>query len=97
MKRMVKANDLGRWVGSRLLTRWTASLLVYGAEESEDFDFEESFTGRLDECLAKLQEYEKIIRRNHIDGYLTLESDNSEYYEGDYDTIYYSLEEDGLI
>lgn len=97
MKRMIKASDLGRYVGGRLMTQWTASLLVYGAESSPDFDFEESFTGGLNECLTKLKEYERTIRKNHIDGYLTLESDNSDFYEGDYDSIYYSLEEDGYV
>ena len=97
MKRMIKASDLGRYVGGRLMTQWTASLLVYGAESSPDFDFEESFTGGLNECIEKLGEYWDIICDNNIDGYLTLESDDSQYYEGDYDTIYIELEEDGYV
>lgn len=98
MKIYVKCNNLGRYVGGRLLTQWTASLLVYGAEESEDYDFEESFTGHLEEALDYLEEYQQIIDDNHIDGYLSLEADNSDmYYQGDYDSIYEELESDGLV
>ena len=93
----IKASDLGRYVGSRLLTNWTASLLVYGAEESEDYDFEESFSGDFNEALAHLQEYQQIIDDNNIDGYLSLESDNSLYYQGDFDSICEELENDGLL
>lgn len=97
MKRYIRANNLGRYLGSRLLTQWTASLLVYGAEESEDYDFEQSFSGDFNEALDHLREYQEIIDDNNIDGYLTLESDDSLYYEGDYDMIYDQLESDGLL
>ena len=95
--RNVEASDLGRYVGSRLMTKWTASLLVYGAEESEDYDFEDSFYGSIDECIDALRDFQEVIDRNGIDGYLTLESDNSEYYEGDYDYIMDCLSDDGII
>lgn len=43
MKRYIRSTDLGRFVGSRLMTNWTASLLVYGSDNSDayyegDFD-----------------------------------------------------------
>lgn len=97
MKRAIKSSNLGRYIGSRVLTKWTASLLVYGAEESEDYDFEDSFYGSLDECISALRDLQNVIDRNNIDGYLTLESDSSEYYEGDYDYIMDCLQEDGII
>lgn len=92
------ASSLGRFVGARVMTQWTVSLLVYGAEESPDYDYEQSFTGYLDECIDKLDEYDDIINDNNIDGYLTLESERgSEYYEGDADSIKSDLEDDGLL
>ena len=97
MKRYIRSSDLGRYLGGRLLTDWTASLLVYGAEESEDFDFEESFNGYFNEALEHLREYQQIIDDNHIDGYLSLESGDGQYYQGDYDQIYEELENDGLV
>lgn len=99
MKRYIKSSDLGRYVGSRLLTSWTASLLVYGAEESEDYDFEETADDiNFNDALEKLKEFQEIIDDNHIDGYLTLEDYNSDYYyQGDYDQICEQLEADGLM
>lgn len=97
-KQNVKASSLGSYVGGRLLTDWTASLLVYGAEESDDYDYEQSFDGSLNDCLTKLEEYQSIIDSNSIDGYLTLEANNSgEYFEGDYSQIYEDLEMRGLV
>ena len=98
MKRYIRSNDLGRYISSRLMTGWTASLLVYGAEESEDYDFEQSFSGNFSNALRHLRGYQEVIDANHIDGYLTLESDDSNfYYEGDYDSIHDELDRDGLI
>lgn len=97
-KQNIKASSLGSYVGGRLLTNWTASLLVYGAEESDDYDYEQSFDGSLNDCLTKLEEYQNIMDSNSIDGYLTLEANNSdEYFEGDYDQIYEDLEMRGLV
>ena len=98
MKRYIISSNLGMYVGGRLLTSWTASLLVYGAEESEDYDFEQSYSGYFNEAIDRLREFQEIIDDNHIDGYLTLEADNdSLYYEGDFDQIYEDLEHDGLV
>lgn len=97
MKREIRSSDMGRYLGSRLLTKWTASLLVYGAEESEDYDFEDSVYGSIDECISALRDFQEVIDSNGIDGYLTLESDNSEYYEGDYDYIMDCLQADGIV
>ena len=97
MKRYIRSSDLGRYLGGRLLTEWTASLLVYGAEESEDYDFEQSFSGYFNEALAHLREYQEIVDDNHIDGYLSLESDDGMYYQGDYDMIWNDLANDGLL
>ena len=99
MKRYIKSSDLGRYVGGRLLTSWNASLLVYGAEESEDYDFEQMATDlNFNEAIEKLKYFQEIIDDNHIDGYLTLEDYNSDYYyEGDYDQICEQLEADGLM
>ena len=45
MKKYVKSSDngerLGRWLGANLLMKFTANLNVYGAEESEEYEFEE--------------------------------------------------------
>ena len=90
--------SLGAYVGARMLSEWTASLLVIGAEESEDYEFEQSFTGSFNECLAKLEEYDKILYKNMIDGYLTLESERTgEFFEGDFDGIYEDLEKFGYV
>ena len=99
MKRYIKSSDLGRYVGGRLLTSWTASLLVYGAEESEDYDFEQTANDiSFNDALEKLKEFQEIIDDNHIDGYLTLEDYNGDlYYQGDYDQICEQLEADGLM
>lgn len=99
MKRYIKSSDLGRYVGGRLLTSWTASLLVYGAEESEDYDFEETAEDLyFNEAIEKLRYFQQIIDDNHIDGYLTLEDYNSNYYyQGDYDQICDQLADDGLL
>lgn len=99
MKRYIKSSDLGRYVGGRLLTSWTASLLVYGAEESEDYDFEQTASDiNFNDALEKLKEFQEIIDDNDIDGYLTLEDYNSDYYyQGDYDQICEQLEADGLM
>lgn len=96
MKRIIVSSNLSRYVGGRM-QNWTANLLVYGAEASEDYDFEESFSGSLSECITKLNEFQDVIDENNIDGYLTLESDSSQYYEGDLDTIYADLEADGYV
>lgn len=98
MKRRIVSSNIGQYVGSRLLTSWTASLLVYGAEESEDYDFEQSYSGYFNEAIDHLSEFQQIIDDNNIDGYLTLEADDSSlYYEGDFDQIYEDLEHDGLV
>lgn len=99
MKRYIRSNDLGKYVGGRLLTSWTASLLVYGAEESEDYDFEQSVNDvDFNRAVEALQQFQDIIDDNHIDGYLTLEDYNGElYYQGDYDSICEQLEADGLM
>lgn len=99
MKRYIKSSDLGKYVGGRLLTSWTVSLLVYGAEESEDCEFEQTVNDvYFNEALEKLKHFQEIIDDNHIDGYLTLEDYNSDYYyEGDYDQICEQLEADGLL
>lgn len=81
-KKKVTASSIGNYVGRRLMTNWTVSLLVYGAEESEFYDFEESYTGDFNDCLDKAVEYFDIIEENGIDGYVTLEADRgNEYYE----------------
>jgi hypothetical protein len=78
----VTASSLGQYVGRRLMTNWTISLLVYDAEESEFYDFEESYTGSFKDCLDKAAEYFDTIEENGIDGYVTLEADRgNEYYE----------------
>ena len=91
-------SSLGRWVGARILTDWQADLLVYGAENSDDFEYEQSYTGDFTSCVKKLKEYQRIIDKNDIDGYLTLASNRSdEYYEGDLDQILDDLVADGLL
>lgn len=82
----LRESSIGRYVGTRL-QNWTVGLNVYGAEDSDEYDYEQEFTGSYNDCLAKLEEFSKIIRKNRIDGYLWMESDSGEYYEGDYDTI----------
>lgn len=82
MKKMIKSSSMGEYVGRRLLTDWTVSLLVYGAEESEFFDLEQSFTGNFLDCIKKAKEYFKILKDNDADGYVTLEANRSgEYFE----------------
>lgn len=88
--------SLGQYVGSRM-QNWTVSLLAYGAEESPDFEYEQTFTGSLQECLDKLEEYQNIIDDNGVDGYLTLEGDRGGYFQGDRYVIIDQLEEAGII
>ena len=84
MKRMIKSSSIGEYVGRKLLTDWTVQLLVYGAEESEFYDLEQSFTGTLNECIRKSKEYFKILRDNDADGYVTIEANRTgEYFEFD--------------
>ena len=64
--------------------KYTASLNVYGAEESDEYEFEKLFDGDLDSCIDKLQEYQTIIEDNKLDAYLSLASwDDRIYFEGD--------------
>lgn len=68
--------------------KYTASLNIYGAEESDEYDFEEAFNGDLNSCIDKLQEYQKIIEDNKLDAYLSLQSWNDGYhFEGDLNHI----------
>jgi len=102
MKRYVKAGDashqLGTWLGANLLTKFTANLNVYGAEESDEYEFEESFDGPLNQCLPKLKEYQRIIKDNGLDAYLSLEPwDGGHYFEGDLDHILDDLLDYGYI
>lgn len=89
---------LGGYLGARLMTTWTACLLVYGAEESPDFDYEETFTGSLTECLHRLNVFQAIMDDHDLDAYLTLEADNTDaYYQGEFVDITEALERDGLL
>lgn len=102
MKKYVKSSDngerLGRWLGANLLTKFTANLNVYGAEESDEYEFEESFDGPLNQCLVKLKEYDRIINRNGLDAYLSLEPwDGGHYFEGDLENILSELLDYGYI
>ena len=90
--------DLGKWLGANLLEKYTASLLVYGAESSDEYEFEKSFDGCLSDCLEKLREYQEIIHDNKLDAYLTLESWRSnEYFEGDFANIMSRLMDCGYV
>lgn len=89
---------LGRWLGARLMTKWTAMLNVVGAEESPEYEFEESFDGNFVQCVKKLKEYQEIIDKNNLDAYLELESWNSSgSFTGDYDQIIDELYYRGYI
>ena len=108
IKKPVKMNEslnesdngekLGRWLGARLLSKWTAMLNVVGAETSPEYEFEESFDGNFVQCVKKLKEYQEIIDKNNLDAYLELESWNSGgSFTGDYDTIIDELYYRGYI
>jgi len=72
-------NELGRYLGARLMTRWDAMLCVYGAESSPEFDFEESeYNLPFCDALAKIKEYSKTIKENHLDAYLYLQSERDD-------------------
>lgn len=89
---------LGKWLGARLLTGWTAMLNVDGAEESPDYDeYDQQFDGTFVQCLNKLKEYQNIIDRDGIDAYLALQSSHDEYFDGDYDNIIDKLYDRGYL
>lgn len=89
---------LGKWLGARLLTGWTAMLNVDGAEESPDYDeYDQQFDGTFVQCLNKLKEYQDIIDRDGIDAYLALQSSHDEYFDGDYDNIIDKLYDRGYL
>ena len=90
--------DLGIWIGANLFETYTANLNVYGAEESDEYEFEESFDGNLKNCLEKLKEYWKIIKDNGLDAYLSLDAwRGSMYLEGDLYNILDGLLDRGCI
>ena len=98
MKSSNNTEQLGKWLGANLLTKFTASLNVYGAEESDEYEFEQSFDGPLHQCLEKLEEYSRIIYQNDLDAYVSLEPwDGGRSFEGDYDTIISELLDCGYI
>ena len=86
----IKASDIGSYVGRRLMTTWSANLLVYGAEESPDYEFEESFDGSFTDCLKKVEEYLNTITKYNLDAYVTLEADrnNDSYTFYDIEDLY---------
>jgi hypothetical protein len=89
---------LGKWLGARLLTGWTAMLNVDGAEESPDYDeYDQQFDGTFVQCLNKLKEYQDIIDQDGIDAYLALQSSHGEYFDGDYDRIIDKLYDRGYL
>ena len=94
-----QTRKLSRYLGANLLEKYTAFLNVYGAEESDEFDFEESFDGSLADCLDHLVKYQKIIDDNGLDAYLSLESWSSygRNFEGDLVHILDDLLAEGYI
>lgn len=89
---------LGKWLGARLLTGWTAMLNVDGAEESPYYDeYDQQFDGNFVQCLNKLKEYQDIIDRDGVDAYLALQSSHGEYFDGDYDNIIDKLYDRGYL
>lgn len=99
MKRMIVSSNLDKYLGGRLMTDWTADLLVYGAESSPEFDYEQSFTGSLRDCIEKLKEFNNIIKKNRLDAYLSLSANNyDKTFESDnFNEMYTQLDEEGLI
>lgn len=93
-----QSDKLSRYLGANLLMKFSAFLNVYGAEESDEFDFEEAFDGSLGACLDHLVEYQKIIDDNGLDAYLSLEPWNGgRSFEGDLEYILTDLVNEGYI
>ena len=89
---------LGKWLGARFLTGWTAMLNVDGAEESPYYDeYDQLFDGTFVQCLNKLKEYQDIIDRDGVPAYLALQSSHGEYFDGDYDRIIDKLYDRGYL
>lgn len=90
---------LGKWLGARLMTKWTAMLNVEGAEESPDYyEYDQQFDGNFVECLKKLEEYQNLIDQDGIEAYLALENwQSGEYFQGDYDRIIEDLIDRGYL
>lgn len=92
-------NGLGTYVGARLMTNWYVALNVMGAEESSDYEYEQSKDDiPFKEALSKLTEYQNIINENYLDAYLVLEPMRGGHrFEGDLDHILEELFEFGYI
>lgn len=93
-----QSQKLSRYLGANLLMEFSAFLNVYGAEESSEFEFEEAFDGTLSDCLDHLVEYQKIIDRNGLDAYLSLEPwSGGRSFQGDLYYILTDLVNEGYI